>query len=467
MTVEELQELVESHGADQGSNDHDGSDEGGSNGVEDIMDILLRTHYEATHDVVGRVKIHRFTNPEVYSDGPEVEEYLMAEATVLDVVDSDRVKMLRERKKRAVQEVENEQPTPSTTSLAGASRKVGDQSKEQAGVGDVAKAVARIKEELRSSVGEAFTKQQQLSSPPQLDSDSIKDKLRAALDDAPTLTPNMSNNDVNANKIKPSKNRKGPIIPLGPKGIYVERRADNSLSKEERALRDSFSKLVALQHELKEECRFTRVSVQTFGVGPVGVWLSAAAWSQFVEKRLEASHGDMQSDLQAKLAEYLAERGPSQGSNGIAGGEYSSKYGDDENGMEVGGGMEGETIDFEELSLDLQQEFQLVQARATEELGPLALERAIQMQRIVQAESYSERLDLLRECVDNERKRLEAKKMLNSLEFLSGGSIKREGGQVSDSGRSVSREDARSLFEKLISTDSIEKSGDRNEEAFQ
>jgi hypothetical protein len=36
--------------------------------------------------------------------------------------------------------------------------------------------------------------------------------------------------------------------------------------------------------------------------------------------------------------------------------------------------------------------------------GPLAFEHAIQMQCMVQAESYPERLDLLRECVNNERR---------------------------------------------------------------
>ena len=206
-------------------------------------------------------------------------------------------------------------------------------------------------------------------------------------------------------------------------------------------MRESFAKLVALQHELKEECRFTRVSVQTFGVGPVGVWLSAAAWSQFVAKRLESTHGDMQSDLQSRLVEFLSERGSSSSDYFL--GEESS--------------MEGaETIDFEDLSLDLQQEFQLVQARATEELGPLALERAIQMQRIVQADSYTERLDLLRECVDNERRRLEAKKMLKSLAF---------GGENEDGNGSSGREEARSFLEKLMSQQHLPK--DPDDEAFQ
>ena len=112
-------------------------------------------------------------------------------------------------------------------------------------------------------------------------------------------------------------------------------------------------------------------------------------------------------------------------------------------------------MDFDDLSPQLQREFQLVQARATSELGPLALERAVQMQRIVQAESYADRLDLLRECVDNERRRLEAKKMLRSLESVQSGSSDaydlESGGSVASS---FSRKEARSIFERLMTTSS-------------
>ena len=175
---------------------------------------------------------------------------------------------------------------------------------------------------------------------------------------------------------------------------------------------------------------------------PVGVWLSAAAWSQFVSKRLEATHSDMQADLQRKLVEYLSEKGGSSGTDGpLYLGEVS------------------ETIDFDELTEDLQEEFQLVQGRSMEELGPLALEKAIIMQRIVQAESYTERINLLRECVDGERRRLEAKKMLGSLSL-----------DGADS-RGADRDEARSLFEKLIDDTTINNEQQRiyqeEDDAFQ
>ena len=425
MSMEELLELIESN------RDVSSSDDSLSGQDKDFMDILLQTHYEATHDVVGRVKIHRFVNPECFNDGPQGDEYLMAEASILEVIEDDRTKMLQERKKRRRasatttatseegEEVVKDEESQSAELKASIEEQVNDA---------VGKAVERIKDELRSSVGEAFRKQSSQLDSDGLDSDEIKEKLRQMANKSTYDVADMASSRMSS-------------IPLVPKGIYVERRSDESLSKEERALRESFAKLVSLQHELKEECRFTRVSVQTFGIGPVGVWLSAAAWSQFVAKRLEATHSDMQADLQRKLVEYLSEKGGSTRSDGpLYLGEVS------------------ETIDFDELTEDLQEEFQLVQGRSMEELGPLALEKAIIMQRIVQAESYTERINLLRECVESERRRLEAKKMLGSLS-LDG---------VDSTG--ADREEARSLFEKLMSGTAINNEQQRNQEeddAFQ
>ena len=165
------------------------------------------------------------------------------------------------------------------------------------------------------------------------------------------------------------------------------------------------------------------------------MWLSAAAWSNFVERRFEAAYDQMQSELQTKLVEYLADRDSME----------SSKK------QEI-----GEAIDLDDLSPDLQCEFQLVQARAIEDLGPLALERAIQMQCIVQADSYPDRLTLLRECVDNERRRLEAKKMLHSLNV----NIDRKQGKLFNYSNSRSaRERARFAFERLVKRNPLSKEG--------
>lgn len=431
ISLADLQELVEAGDNQQIYGDPEDG--------EDIMDILLQTHYEATHDCIGRVKIHRFVNPECWEDGPDGEEYLMAEASIVDLVGTEELS--KERNMASVQKASSElqagmdkQQQASSPSLSSTAMKMQEQIKRQASK-DISSAVSRIKDELRSAVGESFKKQQNM------DPDKIKDDLISA------LGSNLSGSDIGSN----SKTSPGQI-PLAPK-ILVDRRSDDSLTKEERGLRESFAKLVALQHDLKEECRFTRVSVQTFGIGNTSLWLSAAAWSQFVEKRLEATQNDMQKDLQAKLAEFMS-RG---------GGDLSEKfnaYDDDDSGAL--------TIDFEELSPELQQELQLVQARAAEELGPLALERAIHMQRIVQARTYDERLIILRECVDSERQRLEAKKMLQSALDMNPA----DGGEDTSS-TLFSREEARSVFERLMSSTNEQDKGmtfesfDDDDAAFQ
>ncbi|KAL7443751.1 hypothetical protein ACHAXM_009034 [Skeletonema potamos] len=409
ISLADLQEIVEA-----------GDDEeifGDFEDGEDIMDILLQTHYEATHDCIGRVKIHRFVNPECWEDGPDGEEYLMAEASIVDLIGMEELG--KERKMASVEKAATElqagmdgQQQASSSSLSTA-MKMQEQMKRQAGK-DVSRAVARIKDELRSAVGDSFKKQHNI------DPDKIKDDLMTV------LGSNLSGADAESNT---KSKRSSGQIQLTPK-IHVERRSDDSLTKEERGLRESFAKLVALQHELKEECRFTRQSIQTFGIGSVGMWLSAAAWSQFVEKRLEATQNEMHKDLQAKLAEFM-----SRGGRDVS--EKFNAYDDDDSGAL--------TIDFEDLSPELQQELQLVQARATEELGPLAMERAIHMQRLVQARTYNERLNILRECVDSERQRLEAKKMLQSA--FDTDSVDEETTYTS---ALLSREEARNVFERLM-----------------
>ncbi|KAL3787020.1 hypothetical protein HJC23_010637 [Cyclotella cryptica] len=388
---------------------------------EDFMDVLLETHYEATHDVVGRVKIHRFVNPECWQDGPDGEEYLMAEATVFDLIENvhAKTKVAQREEKETV------------------AKRLEEHVKQEA-IGNVAEAVSRIREELLSAVDDAFVKQQQ-------------QRL--------TTKPDFSNKQAekktsNANFASPSLPKKQ--IPLVPKGILVERRADGSFLQEERDLRESFAQLVSLQQELREKFRFTRESVKSFGIGSVGMWLSAAAWSKFVEKRLEAANGDMQSELQAKLVEYLTGRNERNEDQVVKTGNEK------QDGDEAYEG-EPDSIDFDDLSPELQHEFQLVQARATEELGPVAFERAIQMQRIIQAENYLERLNLLRECVEGERRRLEAKKMLR-LAFSSHNSL----GEGSRESPRLTRKEAMIVFEKLMRKDQTDDDGSKfQEDAFQ
>jgi len=357
----------------------------------DFSDVLLDTHYEASHDVVGIVKIHKIVNPECWDDEPEEEEYLMAEATMVDLM-SDTKKKANKAEKLVPTTSSKRQRLIEADQVMSLAR--------QRAATEVTDAVSRIRDELRSAVGEAFAKQH-----------------TSAVTTARKTKANNAGNSLSS-----SKNQ----IPLVPKGIFIERRSDESLLKEERELQNSFRKLVAIQQELKEKFRFTQGSIKSFGIGSMGLWLSTAAWSKFIDKRLEGANVEMQSELQGRLMEYLSE----------------TREENSENNEE-----QESTIDYDDLSPELQEEFTIVQAHAARELGPAALQRAIQIQRIIQAKNDAERLKLLKGCVDDERKRLEAKKMLR-LALI----------DYKDDDRppkrpTLTQKQARSAFEKLVKQD--------------
>jgi hypothetical protein len=83
---------------------------------------------------------------------------------------------------------------------------------------------------------------------------------------------------------------------------------------EEKALRETFSNLVELQHVMEEDVRFTRASVGTLPVGPGpdddGLWQTIRLWQSFADQRLMMRQNELQRDFQEKLQSYLKkERG--------------------------------------------------------------------------------------------------------------------------------------------------------------
>lgn len=389
ISMEEIRELMA---------DDDGSDN------LDFADVMLDTHYEASHDVVGIVKLHKVVNPECWKDVPEEEEYLMAEATIVELfTNKDPTKLVSTAKESTVEKAA-QVDLSSTLSVA---RQLEERTKKQT-ASKVSDAVSRIKEELRAAVDEAFTKQQSQH--------TANTSQQPNQSDTATTSPNNQ-------------------IPLIPKGILIEKRpVGSSLLKDEQSLRDSFGSLVSLQQELKETYRFTRDSVKSFGMGSVGLWLSTAAWSKFIDKRLEGTNAEMQSELQEKLLEHLSHKHD---------GEHDEE--------------EQETIDFDELPSYLQNEYIEVRERAVEELGPVALQRAIQVQRILQAQSDTERLKLLKDSVDEERQRLVAKKMLRqTLPDYEGGTL-----------RTSTQPEVRSVFGEFIYGDQVDEGNKYPSDAFQ
>lgn len=72
-------------------------------------------------------------------------------------------------------------------------------------------------------------------------------------------------------------------------------------------------------------------------------------------------------------------------------------------------------IGFNDLSPELQKEVQQLQKRMSVELEPLILESTLTMQKILEAKDHKERVVLLLFFVDAERKRLEARKVLQGM----------------------------------------------------
>lgn len=185
-------------------------------------------------------------------------------------------------------------------------------------------------------------------------------------------------------------------------GVTTASKPESTVEKspDEEALVKSFSELVEVQHQLSEDVRFTRASVKSFGVADgtatdPNLWTSIRLWQSYAEQRLVARQNELQKEFQEKLVTFL-----------------KKEMGD------TGDGEEKElpsAIGFQDLSPDLQIELQTLQQRMTAELKPLLLEQTLSMQKILEAEDHDGRIELMRYFVDAERKRLSAKKTLQSM----------------------------------------------------
>ena len=188
-----------------------------------------------------------------------------------------------------------------------------------------------------------------------------------------------------------------------PSDVYTQlaAAAGSALSKEEKALKESFISLVEMQHEIEEDVRFTRASAMALAVGPeptgdTSLWTTIRLWQSYTEQRLVARQNEMQREFQDKLLEFL---------------------------MKEKGAKEEEipsAIGFTDLSPELQKEVTELQKTMSLELRPLVLESTLTMQKILEAEDHVARVDLLRHFIEAEKQRLNAKKQLKGM--FSGGS---------------------------------------------
>jgi Lon protease-like protein len=165
--------------------------------------------------------------------------------------------------------------------------------------------------------------------------------------------------------------------------------------KGEKALRDAFAGLVEIQYELEEDVRFTRASVGVLavksGAGADGLWQTIRLWQSFVDQRLMSRQTELQRDFQERLQTFL------KNEKGIKENEMPSAIG------------------FADLPQSLRDEVKELQKRMAMELRPLVLEATLTMQKLLEAEDHSERLQLLRFFIDAEKKRLNTKKTLKGM----------------------------------------------------
>jgi len=168
-----------------------------------------------------------------------------------------------------------------------------------------------------------------------------------------------------------------------------------SMSPEEKLLRDSFRALVNIQHDLEEDVRFTKASVDSLavadGADEDGLWQTIRLWQSYVEQRLVGRQNELQRDFQEKLQDFLMKE------KGLNNEELPSAIG------------------FQDLSPALQEEVKELQKRMAVELEPLILESTLTMQKILEAEDHTARCKLVRYFIDNERNRLNAKKTLQGM----------------------------------------------------
>eukprot|EP00287_Rhodomonas_sp_CCMP768_P002159 CAMPEP_0196735810 /NCGR_PEP_ID=MMETSP1091-20130531/14097_1 /TAXON_ID=302021 /ORGANISM="Rhodomonas sp., Strain CCMP768" /LENGTH=374 /DNA_ID=CAMNT_0042079481 /DNA_START=162 /DNA_END=1286 /DNA_ORIENTATION=+ len=160
----------------------------------------------------------------------------------------------------------------------------------------------------------------------------------------------------------------------------------------EEAVTESYQSLVDLQHELDENVKFTKESMNNFNISQDGgLWATISMWQIFQQQRLLSRQQEMQAEFQEKLLAYLM-----KSKDGL------------ENGLP-------EVVDISELPEELQAEVRGLQARMNEDLAPLQTRDAMDLQILMETRRHSQRLLLLRAMVEKEKRRLETKKAVKML----------------------------------------------------
>jgi len=179
----------------------------------------------------------------------------------------------------------------------------------------------------------------------------------------------------------------------------VDEDAEGSTGDAESELRTLFEGLVDMQADLSEEPRFTEAVKGTLAFSPgtgkedKGLWGTIVLWQQFLEQRAQVVGNKMQKEIQAQVIEFLQ--------NNEQGSELVNSRGE---------------VRMEDLPDELSNEIRAIQRRYREELEASESDPyGLQFQALLQTASHKARLDVFRQVLEVERKRLSARATLQSL----------------------------------------------------
>lgn len=167
----------------------------------------------------------------------------------------------------------------------------------------------------------------------------------------------------------------------------------------EKEVEDAFVELVDLQTKLGEEPRFTDAVKSSLLLGPGtsaedrGLWGTIALWQQFLEQRTAVLGQKMQRDIQKGVVAYLK-------TNSLQDELVNAR---------------GE-VRMEDLPAPLLQEIREIQERYRDEIEAADADPySLNFQKMLQARSHAERLELFGAILDQERKRLAARATLQAM----------------------------------------------------
>eukprot|EP00633_Aureoumbra_lagunensis_P001449 CAMPEP_0197304468 /NCGR_PEP_ID=MMETSP0890-20130614/52269_1 /TAXON_ID=44058 ORGANISM="Aureoumbra lagunensis, Strain CCMP1510" /NCGR_SAMPLE_ID=MMETSP0890 /ASSEMBLY_ACC=CAM_ASM_000533 /LENGTH=298 /DNA_ID=CAMNT_0042784481 /DNA_START=325 /DNA_END=1221 /DNA_ORIENTATION=- len=165
-------------------------------------------------------------------------------------------------------------------------------------------------------------------------------------------------------------------------------------------LKELLGRVADMQEENKEDVRFSKEAISRLypkrGVGSDGtLWEIVELWKNFLDARAQASSRKIQGDIQARLVKFLADRQSGTGS--------TNKDAD-----------LPKSVNLSDLPPDIQRDVKTLRERVLDEVSPLIDEQTKGIQTLLQANTHQERLNLFIHIVDNERRRLIAKRTLKA-----------------------------------------------------